>query len=82
MTMDMLELRSIDKIYRSRGKSAVHAVRSLDMAVEKGEIVALLRVVGMRQDVDSAHDRGLRERHVRLYCVGWAADRRAAAGTA
>jgi multiple sugar transport system ATP-binding protein len=42
MTMDMLELRSIDKIYRSRGKSAVHAVRSLDMAVEKGEIVALL----------------------------------------
>lgn len=40
--MDMLELRGIDKIYRSRGKPPVHAVRALDMAVEKGEIVALL----------------------------------------
>ena len=82
MTMDMLELRSIDKIYRSRGKSAVHAVRSLDMAVEKGEIVALLGSSGCGKTSNSAHDRGLRERHVRLYCVGWAADRRAAAGTA
>ena len=42
MTMGTLELRSIDKVYRSRGRPAVHAVRSLDMAVEKGEIVALL----------------------------------------
>ncbi|MGF6307093.1 multiple sugar transport system ATP-binding protein [Bradyrhizobium sp. i1.8.4] len=40
--MDMLELRGIDKVYRSRGKAPVHAVRALDMAVEKGEIVALL----------------------------------------
>lgn len=40
--MDMLELRGIDKVYRSRGKPPVHAVRALDMAVEKGEIVALL----------------------------------------
>jgi multiple sugar transport system ATP-binding protein len=40
--MAMLELRSIDKVYRSRGKPAVHAVRSLDMEVRKGEIVALL----------------------------------------
>ncbi len=40
--MGTLELRSIDKLYRSRGRPAVHAVRSLDMAVEKGEIVALL----------------------------------------
>ncbi|WLA87249.1 ABC transporter ATP-binding protein [Bradyrhizobium elkanii] len=38
----MLELRGIDKVYRSRGKEPVHAVRALDMAVEKGEIVALL----------------------------------------
>nr|WP_050626765.1 ABC transporter ATP-binding protein [Bradyrhizobium viridifuturi] len=38
----MLELRGIDKVYRSRGKPPVHAVRALDMAVEKGEIVALL----------------------------------------
>jgi multiple sugar transport system ATP-binding protein len=42
MVMDMLELRGIDKVYRSRGKAPVHAVRALDMAVEKGEIVALL----------------------------------------
>jgi multiple sugar transport system ATP-binding protein len=40
--MGMLELRSIDKVYRSRGRPAVHAVRSLDMEVEKAEIVALL----------------------------------------
>ncbi|WP_371815066.1 ABC transporter ATP-binding protein [Bradyrhizobium sp. CCBAU 51753] len=40
--MDMLELRGIDKVYRSRGKPPVHAVRALDMMVEKGEIVALL----------------------------------------
>ena len=38
----MLQLRSIDKVYRSRGRPAVHAVRSLDMEVERGEIVALL----------------------------------------
>jgi multiple sugar transport system ATP-binding protein len=40
--MGLLELRSVDKVYRSRGKPPVHAVRSLNMAVEKGEIVALL----------------------------------------
>lgn len=40
--MGMLELRNVDKVYRSRGKPAVHAVRSLDMDVKKGEIVALL----------------------------------------
>src|SRR5438552_16602446 len=40
--MGMLELRGIDKVYRSRGKPAVHAVRALDMDVRKGEIVALL----------------------------------------
>jgi multiple sugar transport system ATP-binding protein len=38
----MLELRGIDKIYGSRGKPAVHAVRALDMDVKKGEIIALL----------------------------------------
>jgi multiple sugar transport system ATP-binding protein len=42
MTMGILELRSIDKVYQSRGRPAVHAVRSLEMEVEKGEIVALL----------------------------------------
>ena len=40
--MAMLELRGIDKVYRSHGRPPVHAVRSLDMEVEKGEIVALL----------------------------------------
>lgn len=40
--MAMLEIRNVDKVYRSRGKAPVHAVRALDMAVKKGEIVALL----------------------------------------
>jgi multiple sugar transport system ATP-binding protein len=40
--MDMLQLRTIDKIYRSRGRPPVHAVRLLNMEVKKGEIVALL----------------------------------------
>jgi multiple sugar transport system ATP-binding protein len=40
--MGMLEIRKVDKFYCSRGKAPVHAVRSLDMEVEKGEIVALL----------------------------------------
>ncbi|KWV46254.1 ABC transporter ATP-binding protein [Bradyrhizobium macuxiense] len=38
----MLEIRNVDKVYRSRGKPPVHAVRALDMEVGKGEIVALL----------------------------------------
>ncbi|WP_426443118.1 ABC transporter ATP-binding protein [Bradyrhizobium genosp. P] len=38
----MLELRGVDKVYRSRGKAPVQAVRAFDMVVEKGEIVALL----------------------------------------
>ena len=40
--MAMLEIQNVDKVYRSRGKAPVHAVRALDMAVKKGEIVALL----------------------------------------
>jgi multiple sugar transport system ATP-binding protein len=40
--MGMLELQNVDKVYRSRGQPPVHAVRSLDMEVGKGEIVALL----------------------------------------
>jgi multiple sugar transport system ATP-binding protein len=42
MTMGMLELQNVDKVYRGRGKPPVHAVRALDMEVGKGEIVALL----------------------------------------
>lgn len=39
--MGELVLSQVDKIYRSR-KSAVHAVRALDLTVKPGEIVALL----------------------------------------
>ncbi|MGY8666592.1 ABC transporter ATP-binding protein [Bradyrhizobium sp. UFLA05-109] len=38
----MLEIKNVDKVYSSRGKPPVHAVRALDMDVKKGEIVALL----------------------------------------
>jgi multiple sugar transport system ATP-binding protein len=37
-----LSLRGVDKIYHPRGRSAVHAVKALNMDVERGEIVALL----------------------------------------
>ncbi|MCP3388043.1 ABC transporter ATP-binding protein [Bradyrhizobium sp. CCGB12] len=40
--MGTLEIKNVDKVYRSRGKPPVHAVRALDMEVGKGEIVALL----------------------------------------
>ncbi len=39
--MGELVISKVDKIYRSR-KSAVHAVKSLDLTVQPGEIVALL----------------------------------------
>src|SRR5579883_1335414 len=37
-----LSLTKVDKIYQRRGKPPVHAVKALSMAVERGEIVALL----------------------------------------
>src|SRR5438874_9127995 len=37
-----LSLRTVDKVYHPRGRSAVHAVKALSMDVEHGEIVALL----------------------------------------
>jgi multiple sugar transport system ATP-binding protein len=37
-----LSLRSVDKIYRSRGKPPVHAVKAMSLDIEPGEIVALL----------------------------------------
>jgi len=37
-----LAIEGVDKIYERRGKPAVHAVKSLDMTVGRGEIVALL----------------------------------------
>lgn len=40
--MATLTLDSVNKIYNRRGKQPVHAVRSVDMALEDGEIVGLL----------------------------------------
>lgn len=37
-----LSLRAVDKIYHPRGRSSVHAVKTLSMDVARGEIVALL----------------------------------------
>jgi multiple sugar transport system ATP-binding protein len=37
-----LSIKSVDKIYTGRGKGPVHAVKNLDMDVQRGEIVALL----------------------------------------
>jgi len=37
-----LSLNNVDKIYERRGRPPVHAVKALSMAVERGEIVALL----------------------------------------
>src|SRR5271156_3742424 len=37
-----LSLNSVDKIYQSRGKPQVHAVKNLCMDITKAEIVALL----------------------------------------
>jgi multiple sugar transport system ATP-binding protein len=37
-----LAIDGVDKIYERRGKPPVHAVKALDMAVRKGEIIALL----------------------------------------
>jgi multiple sugar transport system ATP-binding protein len=37
-----LSIQAVDKIYRPRGREAVHAVKALSMDVGRGEIVALL----------------------------------------
>ena len=42
MTETMLDLSRIDKFYNPGTAHEVHAVRALDLTVEKGEIVALL----------------------------------------
>ncbi|MDQ0395668.1 ABC transporter ATP-binding protein [Labrys monachus] len=42
MAETALVIDNVDKIYRSRRKAPVHAVKSLSMAIAKGEIVALL----------------------------------------
>ena len=40
--MGELVISNVDKIYGSRGKKTVHAVRDLSFTVKPGEIVALL----------------------------------------
>ena len=57
-----LSLDSVDKIYQRRGKAPVHAVKRSTMRSATGEIVAPARLVRLRQDLDAAHDRGLRGR--------------------
>jgi multiple sugar transport system ATP-binding protein len=42
MTDPALSIKKVDKIYQRPGKSPVHAVKALQMDVNKGEIVALL----------------------------------------
>ena len=42
MSEAALSIKSVDKIYEGRGKGPVHAVKTLDMDVQRGEIVALL----------------------------------------
>jgi multiple sugar transport system ATP-binding protein len=42
MSEAALSLKSVDKVYRSRGKPPVHAVKAMSLDIEPGEIVALL----------------------------------------
>jgi multiple sugar transport system ATP-binding protein len=42
MSEAALSIKSVDKIYEGRGTGPVHAVKNLDMDVQRGEIVALL----------------------------------------
>ena len=65
MSEAALSIKSVDKIYEGRGKGPVHAVKNLDMDVQRGEIVALLGLIRVRQDLDLAHDRRLRGGHAR-----------------
>lgn len=41
-TAQSLTLTSLDKIYSSRGRESFHAVKSMDLEIEPGELVALL----------------------------------------
>lgn len=42
MTTPALALTAVDKVYNPKGRHPVHAVRNLDLAIDAGEIVALL----------------------------------------
>ena len=42
MSTAALSLKAVDKIYRSRGKPPVHAVKAMSLDIKPGEIVALL----------------------------------------
>ena len=41
-TAQSLTLSALDKVYASRGRESFHAVKALDLAVEPGELIALL----------------------------------------
>ena len=38
----VLSLNNVNKVYQRRGRPPVHAVKSLSMTIDRGEIVALL----------------------------------------
>ena len=80
--MGMLELRGIDKIYRSRGKPAAHAVRALDMDVRKGEIVALFGSSGCGKTSTLRMIAGFEEVTCRIDYARWTAHRSSASGAA
>ena len=78
--MAMLEIQNVDKVYRSRGKAPVHAVRALDMAVKKGEIVALLGSSGCGKTSTLRMIAGFESVSSGAIALSQRPDRRAAAG--
>ena len=58
--MATLTLDAVDKIYRPRGKRRPRGDARVARRSSDGEIVGAARLVGLRQDLDAAHDRRLR----------------------
>ena len=75
----MSERRPLDQKRRQdlprRGKPPVHAVKNLDMEVEPRRDRRVARLVRLRQDLDLAHDRGLRRGDPRGHRLRGPADR-------
>ena len=53
--MSYLELRRVSKSYGA-GATEVHALSDVDLAVERGSLVAVMGPIGLGK-VDPAHDR-------------------------